>query len=217
MSSDQQHARLMDAIYRPQQAIYDATRKYYLFGRDRMIKELNAQNNNHVLEIGCGTGRNLIHAHGHYPYPQYYGMDISQVMLDTAHKQIAQRGLSESMKLARGDARDFDPMALFGRSTFDRIFFSYSLSMIPQWEIALQHALHLLSEQGSIHVVDFSTGKGLYQPFRWALRRWLRAFHVFPDARLGPVFHQMIEAEGFHAEQTDIMGGYAILLKAYKA
>ena len=31
------HGQLMDSIYRGQRHIYDVTRKYYLFGRDRMI------------------------------------------------------------------------------------------------------------------------------------------------------------------------------------
>ena len=34
------HAALMDRVYRRQRYIYDLTRKYYLFGRDRMIREL---------------------------------------------------------------------------------------------------------------------------------------------------------------------------------
>ncbi|HEY0281515.1 MAG TPA: hypothetical protein VGC27_02700 [Rhizomicrobium sp.] len=34
----QNHAALMDEIYRHQRYVYDLTRKYYLFGRDRLIK-----------------------------------------------------------------------------------------------------------------------------------------------------------------------------------
>ena len=33
-------AEKMDAIYRRQRFIYDATRRYYLFGRDRLIGSL---------------------------------------------------------------------------------------------------------------------------------------------------------------------------------
>ena len=32
------HAALMDTVYRGQRHIYDATRKYFLFGRDRLIR-----------------------------------------------------------------------------------------------------------------------------------------------------------------------------------
>ena len=51
---------LMDRIYWRQRHIYDLTRKYYLLGRDDLIDAVAARANGPVLEIGCGTGRNLI-------------------------------------------------------------------------------------------------------------------------------------------------------------
>ena len=54
-----QHSELMNATYRRQRWIYDATRKYYLFGRDHLIKTLDPPEGGTVLEIACGTGRNL--------------------------------------------------------------------------------------------------------------------------------------------------------------
>jgi len=35
------HSELMNQIYRRQRHIYDATRKYYLLGRDQMIRGLD--------------------------------------------------------------------------------------------------------------------------------------------------------------------------------
>ena len=52
-------AEAMDAMYRYQRHIYDLTRKYYLFGRDRMIDRLAVPEGGTVLEVACGTGRNL--------------------------------------------------------------------------------------------------------------------------------------------------------------
>lgn len=40
-SAQESHARLMDRMYRYQRYIYDFTRKYYLFGRDTLIRDLN--------------------------------------------------------------------------------------------------------------------------------------------------------------------------------
>ena len=53
-------AARMDAIYRGQRHIYDVTRRYYLLGRDGLIADLDVPAGGTVLEIGCGTGRNLI-------------------------------------------------------------------------------------------------------------------------------------------------------------
>ena len=57
---DARHRDLMDRIYRHQRHIYDLTRKYYLLGRDELITALAPPGNGSVLEIGCGTGRNLL-------------------------------------------------------------------------------------------------------------------------------------------------------------
>ena len=58
MDARSEHALLMDRIYRYQRrfGIYDATRKYYLLGRDPMIASLAPPAGGTVLEIGCGTG-----------------------------------------------------------------------------------------------------------------------------------------------------------------
>ena len=61
------HAGLMDRVYRRQRHVYDASRKYYLVGRDEMLARLNVPATGSVLEIGCGTGRNLVKAAGLYP------------------------------------------------------------------------------------------------------------------------------------------------------
>ena len=44
---------------------------------------------------------------------------------------------------------------LFGRDGFDRIFISYSLSMIPPWRRTVVAALDALAPGGSLHIVDF--------------------------------------------------------------
>ncbi|TIV06609.1 MAG: class I SAM-dependent methyltransferase, partial [Mesorhizobium sp.] len=128
------HAELMDGVYRWQRHIYDLTRKYYLLGRDRLIDGLDVPQGGTVLELGCGTGRNIALAARRYPDARFFGLDISAEMLETANAAIAREGLSGKVKLARGDATDFDAKALFGLEHFDRVFVSYSLSMIPGWE-----------------------------------------------------------------------------------
>ena len=74
----------MDAIYRTQRHFYDLTRKYYLLGRDGLIDALAPSKDGSVIEIGCGTGRNLIVAARAWPDARFYGIDISEAMLETA-------------------------------------------------------------------------------------------------------------------------------------
>ena len=148
----------MDAIYRYQRSIYDVTRKFYLLGRDQMVDGLKPGIGS-VLEVGCGTGRNLIKAAMQYPQARLYGFDISQMMLETATANIARAGLARRIKLAKGDASAFTGDALFGIHSFDRVYISYALSMIPPWRDACAQALAAVKPGGSLHIVDFGQQK----------------------------------------------------------
>ena len=132
------HAALMDGVYRHQRHVYDLTRKYYLLGRDRLIEGLDVPPGGSVLELGCGTGRNLVRAALAYPDARFFGLDISAGMLETAAAAIERQGACRAaIALARGDASDFDAAGLFGQAGFDRVFISYALSMIPEWEATI--------------------------------------------------------------------------------
>lgn len=174
------HAVLMDRIYRHQRHIYDLSRKYYLLGRDRMIRELHARPSEHIVEIGCGTARNLIAIARRYPGTMLYGLDASAEMLRTAQDSVRRHGLEDRIVLAQGYAEAMTP-ALFGRDApFDRALFPYSLSMIPDWRGALRAAAASISPEGKIHIVDFGDLARLWPLAARTLRAWLRLFHVAP-------------------------------------
>ena len=65
-------AELMDRIYQYQRYIYDKTRKIILPGRDSLIHEMQVKEEDDVLEIGCGTGRNLIYLSSLYPRQEHF-------------------------------------------------------------------------------------------------------------------------------------------------
>jgi S-adenosylmethionine-diacylgycerolhomoserine-N-methlytransferase len=178
------HEKTMNRVYRQQRHIYDLTRKYFLLGRDTLIAELHPPSGGSILEIGCGTGRNLITAARAYPDARLFGLDISSAMLATARANIRHAGLESRIALALGDAAHFNAKALFGRGDFDRVFFSYSLSMIPTWRAALQQGLTVVSLSGRLFVVDFGQQQRLPAWFKRLLLAWLSRFHVEPRAEL---------------------------------
>jgi S-adenosylmethionine-diacylgycerolhomoserine-N-methlytransferase len=182
--SDAAAAALMDRIYHRQRRYYDFTRKYYLLGRDRLIEGLAPPPGGRVLEIGCGTARNLVAAARAWPQARLYGIDISAEMLDTAHQVVGRAGLAQRIELARADATSFDPAWLFGVPGFSRVFCSYSLSMIPAWRAVLGEARRWLTPDGELHIVDFGGQERLPRWFRAGLRRWLARFHVAPRDEL---------------------------------
>ncbi len=177
-------AQSMDRMYRRQRHIYDATRKYYLLGRDRLIDRLNPRPGARILEIGCGTGRNLILAARRYPSAILHGVDVSTEMLAHAAGAIARAGLTARVSIAQADATTLAAADLFGTATFERVFVSYTLSMIPNWPAVLDRAIAALAPGGELHIVDFGSQERLPRLFRWLLRRWLALFGVKPCDRL---------------------------------
>jgi S-adenosylmethionine-diacylgycerolhomoserine-N-methlytransferase len=203
-------AGLMDRIYRHQRHIYDASRKFYLLGRDQLIDGLQPPKGGSVLEIGCGTGRNLIRIARRYPDCACHGLDVSGAMLATAHGSVAKAGLEQRIGLAQADATGFDPQALFGRAGFDRIVISYALSMIPPWQGVVAEALRRLAPGGSLHIVDFGDQAVLPAPFKAVLLRWLALFHVTPRADLPEVVRALAEAVGADCRMNAPYRGYAV-------
>ena len=209
-TAESAHAALMDGVYRRQRHVYDLTRKYYLLGRDGLIEGLGVPPGGTVLELGCGTGRNLIQAARRYPDARFFGIDISLAMLETASVAISRRGLSNRTMLAQGDATGFDATALFGQPAFDRIFISYALSMIPGWEKTIPAALALLAPGGSLHIVDFGQQDGLPRSFRSGLREWLAKFHVEPRDSLREMLESECQRTGAILSFETLYRGYAV-------
>jgi S-adenosylmethionine-diacylgycerolhomoserine-N-methlytransferase len=203
-------AGLMDRMYRWQRHIYDATRKFYLLGRDGLIEGLDPPDGAAVLEIGCGTGRNLIRIARRYPQARCYGIDISEEMLRTARRQVARAGLSQRIVLAQADATSFDAQALFGRAEFERVAISYALSMIPPWRAALAEAMRVVAPGGALHIVDFGDQARLPAGFRAVLNRWLSLFEVTPRRDLKAALVALSAGPGALCDVRPLYRGYSV-------
>jgi S-adenosylmethionine-diacylgycerolhomoserine-N-methlytransferase len=178
MENVNQRARL-NKLYRFQRHFYDLTRATFLFGRDEMLRQMNAQPGEGVLEIGCGTGRNLIALARLQPAAKLYGLDAADEMLKTAGAKLDARDLEKEVRLRQGLAEEFGFRETFNLDEpFDKIFISYSLSMFPLWGEALLNAFDNLKTGGELFIVDFWDGRGLPGSFVRLRTWWLGLFHV---------------------------------------
>lgn len=141
--------------YRLQSRIYDLTRWSFLFGRRALIEDLpyEEQDTFSVLEVGCGTGRNLRHLARAYPRAIITGIDLSEDMVRIARKKIERlRPHSDRVEIVHG---------AFGTTelpspTYDVIVFSYCLTIInPGFENLIKAAANRLTPQGYLAVCDF--------------------------------------------------------------
>lgn len=203
------HAGLMDKVYRRQRHFYDLTRKFYLVGRDPMLAGLAVPEGGAVLEIGCGTGRNLVKAGRLYPAARLFGIDISREMLVSAGKAIFKAGIERRSRLAYADAAAFDPRRVFGRDSFDRIFISYAVSMIPSWQAVIERAVEQLAPGGELHIVDFGDLRGLPGWSKSALHAWLARFHVTPRALMFRASADIAAANDCVFEERRLYRGFA--------
>jgi S-adenosylmethionine-diacylgycerolhomoserine-N-methlytransferase len=169
----------MRRYYRWQALLYDATRWAFLFGRTRILRQLrNRRPRGYalLLEVGCGTGRNLRWLCRAMPQQRLLGLDVSPDMLRRAER--ATKGCATKVQLLE------QPYGLPG-STLpaqpEAVLFSYALSMFnPGWEQSIAQAKADLVPGGIIAVVDFHDSP--LRAFRW----WMGKNHVRMDAHLLP-------------------------------
>jgi S-adenosylmethionine-diacylgycerolhomoserine-N-methlytransferase len=156
--------------------LYDATRWSFLFGRAALIDAIaERQQPQRILEIGCGTGSNLLQLRRKFPTATLMGVDLSADMLARARRKLA----DDSMPVALMQWRYDQPLLL--RYHFDLVLFSYCLSMMePGWEAAIQAALEDLRPGGLLAVVDFHDTPSAN------FRRWMACNHVHMTGQLLP-------------------------------
>src|SRR5262245_9256227 len=159
------HRLTMTRYYRTQAHFYDATRWMFLYGRERLVDELDIRPGERVVEIGCGTGKNFsaiqrkLRGSG-----EIVGIDCSAPMLGKAEQRIRQAEW-DNVRLLN---LEYGTESVT-RGRADVVILSYSLSMIPEWQLALSCAHSELWPGGRIGVVDFY---GSANSSRW-FTQWL--------------------------------------------
>lgn len=180
------HARRLQQFYAPQARAYDRFRERLLHGRRELIARLPVQPGGRVIELGGGTGRNL----------DFFGVrlaalasfelvDLCPALLSVAQERLRGRG---NVRLVEADAGDYRPS-----SPADCVYFSYALTMIPDWRQAIDNAIAMLRPGGTLGVVDFHLPDTRWSSRLWRVwfghdGVWLSAEHLpYLRARLDPV------------------------------
>ncbi len=163
----------LQSYYALHARIYDATRWSFLFGREKIIRRAVGYINPYrILEVGCGTGRNLRSLQNFFPEAKITGLDLSADMLRIAKTK------TEGIHFIQ---RAYDTPV----GGFDLILCSYALSMFnPGWERAIQTVAADLKPSGTIAVVDFH-----HTTVSW-FERWMLRNHVRMQGHLWPLLRQ---------------------------
>lgn len=206
----------MNRIYRIQRHFYDLTRKSFLFGRDKLLRRMRIRVGDRVLEVGCGTARNLLKLRARHRDAEFYGIDASTEMLKTAIGKLTRKRAQGQVQVAHGLAEELHREPPFGPDQFDVIFFSYSLSMIPACIASIEAAFASLKSGGRLYIVDFGDQGGLPPLLRAGLTRWLSLFGVEHRPQLYEHL-RAIEARGAAQLSTEMFAlRYGILAELSK-
>ncbi|KAJ5194207.1 Protein of unknown function DUF3419 [Penicillium cf. griseofulvum] len=168
----------LESFYKTQAAIYDATRRRLLCGREDMLGLVAAQlkykiSNKEVMagkavwvDIGGGTGYNIEAMAAFLPVDKFfkhvYLVDLSPSLCEVARERFERLGWKNVTVLCQ-DARsfhlpekDFDPRHANAASDgVDLITMSYSLSMIPDYYSVVDSLTSRLKSTGMLGVCDF--------------------------------------------------------------
>ncbi len=181
------HASWLEAFYGRQAEGYDAFRARLLRGRRELLDALPLAPGQVVVDLGGGTGANLefLDDARREALAAWYIVDLAPSLLAVARERIAAGGW-RSVHAVEGDATAFVPP----QGHADVVVFSYSLTMIPDWERALAHAEALLRPGGHVAVVDFTVAADRPAPGRarhaWLTRRFWPAWFSWDHVRLDP-------------------------------
>jgi len=163
------HAERLERFYRPQAKHYDSFREKLLHGRRELIELLDPPDGAVVIELGAGTGRNAEHfGERLLDFSHVELVDLCPALLEQARRRWAQQ---PRVRIIEADAVTYRPL-----QSADCVYFSYSLTMIPQWRAALDNALAMLKPGGLLGVVDFDLPRGDCIADRCACEFWRRWF-----------------------------------------
>lgn len=152
-------AQRLEGFYRPQAERYDAFRERLLHGRRELVESLDPAPGARLVELGGGTGRNL-----EFFGPRLAGFaEVTLVDLCPALLEQARRRARDwpNVRVVAADACTWRP-----REPVDCVYFSYALTMIPDWRRAVDNALALLRPGGRLGVVDFYVSPPRPEPGR---------------------------------------------------
>lgn len=161
------HEERLENFYSGQAAGYDAFRKRMLHGRVELFAALPAMPGGVWVDLGAGTGENAEHWGAKLSqFSRVYLVDLSSSLLKVADERIKARGWT-NVVTAHADATKFVPP----EGQADVVTMSYSLTMIPDWFLAVDQACRLLKPGGVVGVVDFFVARK-YPAATLARHRW---------------------------------------------
>ena len=152
-----EHARrLFDGIARRYEGPAQVF-SYFQYGRWRrgLVSRLRLSPEDSVLDVCTGTGLVASQIAGSQRC-RVVGLDLSQRMLDQAHRNLRSAGLASHIDLVRGRAESLP----FADHSFDAVVFTFLLRYVEDPEATLRELARVLRPGGQMASLEFYVPQG---------------------------------------------------------
>lgn len=177
--------------------------------RARAVERLQLRPGTRVLEVACGTGRNLPHLQKAVgPGGHVFGVDASSGMLERARARC-RRNDWKNVTLLLEDACGYSLPEVV-----DGVLFSLCYCVLSRRREALQHAWDQLRPGGRLVVMEAKTAPGWRGRILAPVAAWLSRATVLGNPYLSP-WEDVAELAGTH-EMEEVWGGTYFICSAEK-
>jgi len=172
--------------------------------RRNAVDRLNLRPGNNVLEVGCGTGRNLPFLHNAVGQTgRVYGVDLSSGMLGKAH-DLTGRNRWTNVRLSQGDAVEY-----VAPEPLDGVLFSLSYNTMPHHRAVLHNVWRQLRPGGSLVIMDAKPPPGRGGELIMPFSVWLMKHTVLGNPYIQPWKDLATITDDFEMEEF-LFGSYYI-------
>lgn len=192
-------AQNVERFYRFHAHIYDLTRPLFLLDRAQAIDRLAVQKQDIIFDYACGTGLNIRMLLKKMPPTQLYGVDYAQAMLNVAQRKYP------NVHFRQADITQ--PLADVPPA--DKIISAYALTMIPDWQKAIQMMVAHLKPGGRLVLLDFYAWDHNKSPRLYPLfQRWMELHGVDLTQNIPSFFEEKFPITTGKLHFTKLRSGY---------
>lgn len=166
--------------------------KVFESGREMAPSLLNLFPNAKLLEVGVGTGLSLQYLP---PDIEITGIDLSQKMLDVAHRRVAHDGF-QHVKLLKMDATHLD----FPENTFDRVLAAYFISVVPEPVKVVREMMRVCKPGGYLVFLNHFHGES---PIKRAIEKLISPVCYRIGFKTDLDLHQLMRETGLEIERLE--------------
>ncbi len=168
--------------------------------KTRLIMQLSPEDNERILDFGCGTGTLMLMIKKTRPGCVVYGIDIDPQVLEIAEKKSHHEGVEVHLILYNGITLPF------ADETIDKVVTSFVLHHLSTEEKfrIFKEIYRVLKKSGEMHILDFGIQRTFYTRL---LTSVTKLFEPIEDNILGKIPEYLVisgfeNVEELHSENT---------------